>query len=235
MALPDGGLSVALVGADGAGKTTIAGELATRFDQMLDTRRYYLGSKQPSWLSDRLYMAFRAFRRGQRDLAARFGRANLISRVLAGGRQSCLYAHYLSVAIDRYRRQRAGQAAARRGAVVLYDRFPLAASLDGPQIHVAAGGDNGLAARFFTKLEAAVYSRFQPPDLFVVLEVDPATSIRRKPDHNRETIEAKARLLRRLVDEPTSIPARSRLVVVDAGRPLETVVAEVSEIVWASL
>jgi thymidylate kinase len=233
MALPNGGRSLALVGADGAGKTTIAGELAAWLGQMLDTRRYYLGSKQPSWLSDWLYIMFRAFRRGHRDFSARFGPANIVSRVLTGGR-SLLYAHYLSVAVDRYRRQRAGHMAARRGAIVLYDRFPLAASLDGPQIRETAAG-GGLAARSFARLEEAIYRRFQPPDLCVILEVDPDTSISRKPDHNRETIEAKARLLQQLVEKTDSLLAQSHLIIVDAGRPLASVVADVKESVWTNL
>jgi thymidylate kinase len=139
------------------------------------------------------------------------------------------------VAIDRYRRQRAGQIAARRGAVVLYDRFPLAASLDGPQIRETAAGDAGFAARSFARLEEAIYRRFQPPDLCLILEVDPDTSISRKPDHNRETIEAKARLLQQLVEKTDSLLAQSHLVIVDAGRPLASVVADVKESVWTNL
>jgi thymidylate kinase len=235
MIRPAGGLSIALVGADGAGKTTVTGELIAWLGQMLDTHSYYLGSKQPSWLSDWLYIVFRAFRRGQRDFSARFGPSNVASRVLAGWRQTFLYAHYLSVAIDRYRRQQAGQLAARRGAIVLYDRFPLAASLDGSQIREAAAGDLGFPAQFFTKLEEALYRRFQPPDLLVILAVDPDTSISRKPDHQRETVEAKARLLQRLVEKSEPLLAESRLAVVDASRPLASVWAEVREIVWDNL
>jgi thymidylate kinase len=235
MTLPDGGVSLALVGADGAGKTTVASELATWLGQVLDTRRFYLGSKQPSWLSDWLYLIFRVFRRGQRDFSTRFGPANVVSRVLAGGRQSLLYAHYLSVAVDRYRRQRAGQSAALRGAIILYDRFPLAASLDGPQIREAAADDVGSLARPFARLEEAIYGRFQPPDLFFILQVDPDTSISRKPDHNRATIEAKARLLKRLVEKSDPLLAQSRLAIVDAGRPLARVVADMKESVWANL
>jgi thymidylate kinase len=236
MTLPGKGLTIALVGADGAGKTTVGRELKSWLGRMTQLHAYYLGSKQPSRLSDWLYVAFRAGRRAHRGFTARFGEENAIARTLAGGRQACLYAHYLSVGMDRYRRHHTAlQTDVPSGALVLYDRFPLEAPLDGPQIHIAAGGDDGFVARALARREEALYRRFQPPDLFLVLAVDPDISVQRKPDHDRETIEAKARLLRRLVDESDPRLAGSQLVVIDAGQPLDCVLAEAREAIWACL
>ncbi len=233
MTLPGGGLSIALVGADGAGKTTVGRELKSWLGRMVQLHPYYLGSKQPSRLSDWLYTAFRAGRRAHRGFAARFGEENVIARTLAGGRQACLYAHYLSVGSDRYRRHRAAlRSDLPAGGIVLYDRFPLEAPLDGPEIRIAAGGDNGFVARSLAGREEALYRRFQPPDLFLILAVDPDVSVRRKPDHSRETIETKARLLRRLVDESDPRLAGSRLVVIDAAQPLDGVLAQAREAIW---
>lgn len=232
MSVPGGGLSVALLGADGAGKTTVTAALHDRFGRMLETRCYYLGSKQPSRLSDRLYVAFRAFRRGHRSFAAHFGAENVIARTLAGARQALLYAHYLSVGWDRYRRHRRGLRDAERGALVLYDRFPLVAPLDGPVIRQAG---EGRIARAFARREEALYRRFRPPDLLLALVVDPEVSLRRKPDHDREAVEAKARLLGDLIDGVGARPVAGRVVAIDAAQPLPRVLAEAGVAIWNGL
>ena len=232
MTLPGRGVSVGLLGADGAGKTTVAAELTTWLGRMMEVRGYYQGSKQSSAASQGLYLVFRAFRRAHRDWSARFGVGNPAARLLAGARRLFLSAHYLSVGVDRYRRYRAGRRAVARGAVVIYDRFPLIAPLDGPVIRREVGGrgTDGLA-----RLEESLYRRFQPPDAFLVLAVDPEISLRRKPDHDREAIEAKARLLRRLMDDPELGPVAGRKVVIDAGRPLAVVLEDARRSVWGIL
>lgn len=221
------GLAVAFVGADGAGKTTLTNELAGWLGGLLETRRYYQGSKEPSPASNWLYTAFRAGRRAHRAVAARLGEQSLLARPLAVARDACLHAHYLSTALDRYRRNRAGRRAKAEGAVVIYDRFPLTAALDGPQIAAAGGKPAGL----FARLEASLYRRFAPPDLLVILRVDPETSMTRKPDHRREVVESKARFLDRLIACPEQGPT-SRLVVVDANRPYAEVLDQARRAVW---
>lgn len=232
MSLPGGGLSVALLGADGAGKTTVTTTLHDQFGRMLETRRYYLGSKQPSRISDWLYIVFRAFRRGRRSFVARFGAENVVARGLVAVRQSLLYAHYLSIGRDRYRRHRRGLRDAARGALVIYDRFPLVAPLDGPIIRESG---EGWIARAFARREEALYRRFQPPDLLVALVVDPDLSLQRKPDHDREVVETKARLLHELINGQGEHPVAGRIAVIDAAQPLPRVLAEAGAVIWANL
>lgn len=232
MTLPGRGVSVGLLGADGAGKTTVAAELTTWLGRMVEVRGYYQGSKQPSAASRGLYLAFRAFRRAHRDWSAHFGAGNMIARLLAGARRLFLSGHYLSVGIDRYRRHRAGLRAVDRGEVVIYDRFPLIAPLDGPVIRQEVGGRG---TEELSRVEESLYRRFQPPDVFLVLAVDPEISLRRKPDHDREAIEDKARLLKRLIEDPELGPVAGRKVVIDAGRSLAVVLEDARRSVWRIL
>lgn len=231
MTLPERGVSVGLLGADGAGKTTVTAELAAWLGRMLDVRSYYQGSKQPSLLSSGLYVAFRAFRRAHRGWSARRGAGGAGAQLLANARQLFLNAHYLSVGVDRYRRHRAGRRAVERGAIVLYDRFPLVDPLDGPVIR----GRSGDRATGAARLEESLYRRFEPPDAFLVLAADPDVSLRRKPDHDRAAVEGKAELLRRLVEDPALGPVAERAVVIDAGRPLSIVLADARRALWAIL
>lgn len=225
----DGGATIAFVGADGSGKTTLTHELDDSLSSLLETRRYYQGSKEPSPLSRGLYVTFRAGRRAHRAASGRLGEAHPVARALAAGRDACLHAHYLSIGLDRYRRHRAGRREAANGAVVIFDRYPLNAVLDGPQIGVA-GGRNGLLARG----EEALYRRFSPPDLLVILRVAPDVALGRKPDHQREAVEAKIHYLDALNDEPERAPGAT-IRSVDANRPYPDVLAAARQAVWDAL
>jgi thymidylate kinase len=225
----DGGATIAFVGADGAGKTTLTRELNGWLSGLFEARRYYQGSKEPSLLSRWLYVTFRAGRRAHRAASARLGEANPVARGLAAGRDACLHAHYLSVGLDRYRRHRAGRREAANGAVVIFDRYPLNELLDGPQIR-AAGGGNGL----FARCEEALYRRFAPPDRLVILRVAPDVAMSRKPDHRREAVEAKSSYLDALYETPARAPAATTIAI-DANRPYADVLAAARQAVWNAL
>jgi thymidylate kinase len=235
MTLPSGGPTVALVGVDGSGKTTLSHELSNWLAGQTNARLYYLGSKQPSWLSDWLYLAFRAARRGHRSVSRRLGQESPPAKALESVRQGLLYSHYLSVGLDRYRRYRLGRLEAKNGSIVIFDRFPLEAPLDGPETQRAASGRAGMLATALSRLETGLYAKFALPDLLVLLEVSPEVSAQRKPDHPREVIEAKRRTLQALRTRFATLPARQRPEVVNADLPFDDVLAQIKKAIWASL
>ena len=235
MTLPVKGLTVALVGADGAGKTTLCHELARWLSWKLDVRLHYLGSKKPSWLSKRLHLLFRIARRSQRTCSGWFGEKNVISRVALRIQRVLLYSHCLSIGRDRYRRYRIGRRRVANGSIVIYDRFPLIARLDGPQIPSLTDGNRGIVSSIFSKSEHNLYRKFQYPDLLVVLHVKPATSLRRKPDHRRHVIKAKNLLLRNLTDGTAVTPIETNWVHLNADLPFEDVLKRLKQEVWAAL
>ncbi len=231
MSLPGRGLTVALVGVDGAGKSTLAGELSRWLRWKLDAPLHYLGSKQPSVWTNWSYILFRAMRRGHREASAILSEDNLIAKTLLGLRQTFLALHHLSVGHDRVGRYRRGVREAGRGSVVVFDRFPFASPLDGPEIQMM---DGGRLVEWMAKVEQRLYRRFEPVDLLVVLEASPEVSLRRKPDHAPETIRAKGAALAAL---------KSRLetetgwdwVALDADAPLDDVLLQLKGLVWAAL
>jgi thymidylate kinase len=226
---PGDGAMIAFVGADGAGKTTLTHELKGWLCGLLEARRYYQGSKEPSLLTRWLYVAFRGSRRLHRAVNDRWGQDHPASLALAAGRDAWLHTHYLSTALDRYRRHRAGRREASRGTIVIFDRYPLNATLDGPQIR-AISGRAGLLARW----EEAIYRRFSPPDLLVILLVAPEVALSRKPDHSREAVEAKSAYLNALSDEPARAPAAATIAV-NANRPYADVLVESRQAIWNTL
>lgn len=238
-----GGRALALVGADGAGKSTLCDELYRWLSWKLEVHRYYLGSKQPSRRSRVLYLLFRMARRTHSELVPRLGEGNPLVRTVAGVRQTLLHAHQLSIGWDRYRRTVRGARAAADGFLVIYDRFPLAPQLDGPKIHLDAMHDGtGLGrwlARRFAQVERRIYRTMRPPDALLVLDVDPDVSLQRKPDHDRAAVESKSIAIRALVEGMARESATGvrfpNVLCVDANQPYADVVRQMKDEVWRLL
>ncbi len=239
----NGGLTLALVGADGAGKSTMSELLRQWLGWKLDVRSYYLGSKQPSHRSRSLYMLFRMARRSQRTAAQWRGDDRPPASWLAGLRDTLLHAHHLSIGHDRLRRYEDGTKQAMAGSIVVFDRFPLESVsddedfrlLDGPQIAETAGKQPGLLTRALAAAERKVYAAMRLPDFLCVLQVSPDVSLARKPDHQRAPIEAKARAVDELIAMQTSGVDAPNLIPVNADLPLEVVLRQLKERIWQVL
>ncbi|MGE5073593.1 MAG: hypothetical protein ACM3MF_09205 [Anaerolineae bacterium] len=234
MTLPGAGLTIALIGSDGSGKTTLCGLLTKWLSWKMDVHAHYLGSKKPSMASSWLYTAYRLARKGRRGLAERLGQGSIPARLAARLEHALLFSHLLAVASDRHRSYVRGAAKARRGSIVIFDRFPYKAPLDGPEILLRAEGEQGALTRFFAAREEAVYRKFSPADYTIVLQVTPEVSNGRKPDHSLSTIRAKDACIQQLKSELRGKPA-SKWTIQDADLSLEDVLLQLKRKIWAAL
>lgn len=233
-----GGRTIALIGADGSGKSTIAAELTDWLGWKLQVRAYYMGSKEPSIASRWSYTAFRACRRGSRGVARRLGPS--FAAPLSASRDILLALHHLSIARDRRRRHRMAGRDVRSGRIVVFDRYPLEAVgndrqhrlLDGPQIASALEGSMGRLTRALARIEERGYRAFGLPDHLVVLNVDPVIAVDRKPDHLPELLAAKSQAVIELARFAELRHPEVDVINVDASRPLEEVLTEVRSKVW---
>lgn len=232
MTLPDKGLSLAFIGADGAGKSTMSRLISGWLTWKLDVHQYYLGSKQPSWLSSELYLFFRIFRRGHRTISGLLGEQNIFSRMLENIRQALLASHYLSIGFDRYRRYRKGRKNARTGSVVIYDRYPLKAPLDGPVIYQFHAGKKGTILNAFARFEKYLYRKIDCPDYFLVLDISPQAASARKPDHDQAAIEEKIQVLAHLTTAVENNNIRNRVIHINADMQFEEVVFNLKNEIW---
>jgi hypothetical protein len=241
MTAATGGATIAVVGADGAGKSTAAEALAQLLSWKLDTTVSYMGSKAPSRRSRVLYVVFRALRRSHRRVNGSDGAGAAIAPAVGAARDATLALHHLSIGRDRARRCRRGRRAANAGRVVVFDRFPLETLsgdlehrlLDGPQIESVLHGC-GWFARASAALETRMYRRFGLPDQLVVLQVAPEIAVARKPDHEREAIARKGRAAVELADVATAT-TNVRVVRVDANDSRDEVLATIAAQVWHAL
>lgn len=235
MSLPKGGLMIALVGVDGSGKSTLSSALTDWLSWKIDTPYYYLGSKQPSVWTKWSYVFFRIARRSHREFSTKFGEDNLFSSTLINLRQIFLALHYLFVGYDRHRRYQLAKREAGKGSVVIFDRFPFQAPLDGPEIHLIDNGRLNPISRTLSRMEQNLYRKFEYVDLLILLNVTPETSLQRKPDHPRETIQAKNIALDEVQSRLAKEPEPRNWVVIDAERSLDDVLLHVKRLVWAAL
>jgi thymidylate kinase len=249
MTLP-GGFEIAVVGVDGAGKSTVIAHLAKWLSWRLSVRTIYMGSSQPS--------VFTSLVKGVSKLAGRLhtGVSRLFGkRSPAAGLSASLYTllaslRYLSEGRDRYQRFQAGRSAVQEGMIVIYDRYPLEnarifnRTVDGPRI---ASLETGKASRIIKKLsrvEQELYRKIQPPQHLVILHVSPEVSQARKPEHKREQIEAKSQAMESISAAVSTLnggthsgengraPGSSDQLVIDTDQPLEKVVLLVKSAVW---
>lgn len=221
-----GGRIVAVIGADGAGKSTLVGELHKWLSWKLKTHVLYMGSQQPSAATRLALLGYRAARKANRLWAG-----------FTGPMQLCLNLVHLSVGRDRCRRYTTAKRLAGQGAIVLCDRYPLDAiwrvmdglPMDGPRIAVEAGPQMGRLARRLSEIEQALYRKIAPPDHIVALHVSPQVSLQRKPDHDPDMIFAKSRALKQM-DR-----AGLQVIDIDADLPAEQVLLQVKTALWKLL
>ncbi|WP_091325812.1 hypothetical protein [Geodermatophilus ruber] len=226
-----GGSVVAVVGGDGAGKSTLTNGLAGWLGGAFDTRVVHMG-KPP---------------RGPANLVVKGAltaarRAGLLPGWLPNyptpaehrgrfpGHAWLLW--QLVTATDRRRQHRRVRSLAGRGVLVVCDRFPVdqVTRMDGPRTRwVPTEGVPALARRL-VRAEQRAYAAIAPPDLLVVLRVDPDTAVARKLG----------------VDPAEFVRPRSAevfaadwhatgAVVLDAARPADDVLAQARSAVWANL
>lgn len=217
--------TVALIGPDGAGKTTVARRLPEVLPMPVEYVYMGVNPDSSSHLlpTTRLVHAVKRARgtdsdtAGPRDPAAveRPARGPA-RRAVRFVRSSLRLANRLA---EEWHRQLVAWRHVRRGTVVVFDRHFFA---DYYAYDVAHPGRRSLTRR----LHGLVLSRLYPqPDLVVYLDAPPEVLFARKGEGTVES------LARRREDYRDLAGVMKNFVIVDAGRPLGEVTAEVAEVV----
>jgi thymidylate kinase len=226
---------IALIGVDGAGKSTMAAELTDWLSWRIHVPFYYLGSKQPSVWTEWSYLLFRIARRGHRELSNLLGEGHWLPLRLVRLRQTLLAAHYLFVGRDRHQRYLRAKEEVAGGAVVIFDRYPFTSPLDGPEIEFIDGGRLNPLTKRMARWERELYQAYEPVDLLILLEISPEAAQWRKPDHALATIRSKHSALAGVKAKLKLEAERWDWVCIDAGATPEEVSLEIKRSVWVAL
>jgi thymidylate kinase len=221
-------LTAALIGPDGAGKTTIIAALPDVLD--VPVKSIYMGvSLESSGLMLPTTRLVRALRRargvdGERTDAARPNQARsneraVASRTAAGVRAALRLANWLG---EEWLRQLVAWHYKRKGNLVLFDRH----FFFDYYLHdvVRDGADPPLTRKIHGFLLQHLYPK---PDLVVCLDAPVDVLLARKPEETVESLERRRQEYR----DVRSLLGGESLVVVDTNRPLEEVTSEVAAVI----
>ena len=233
-----GGLSIAFVGADGAGKSTTINAIKKWLSWKMDTQVVYMGSGQETTsLSQFVKFIRRLIGRIQKAFSLILGEKNFIPTTIGQLYRLTENYYHLTLAQTRYQRYLAGRRRAAQGAIVIYDRYPLIGihqvmskdlpPMDGPRIAWSCQNQamNGITKRL-SLAEEQFFKQITPPEYLVLLHVTSEVSQQRKPDHHREHVEIKIQAIEAMNRQGLKI------IDIDATRPLDKTLRKIKHELW---
>lgn len=225
------GAMVAIMGGDGSGKSTALAVLERWLGAEFDVRLVHLG--KPKW-SATTY-AVRAALKGVTLIICFLASASRLSPLR---RLLTLVSTYrpliwlVCTARDRNRAYRRARRFTLAGGLALCDRYPhpRLTSMDVPRIAGVLGSrPESRIERTMVRLEEHYHRSIVPPDLLVVLRVDPEIAVKRKTNENPDSVRMRGA-------EIWNVDWRGAGAhVVDASQPEEAVARELKALVWATL
>jgi len=220
-----GGLVIALIGADGAGKSTLAKDMTKWLGWKLDVSRIYFGSgegfpliirKVMTWYKAIIYRIFQF--RSPKNIDS-----NLFYHLL-----TVLYA--LSLAQAKYIKVRKVYRARNKGMVVICDRYPqdqFAGFNDGPLLSDL--NKLGFPWDILANWERHIYKKMLKniPDLVIKLNVDSEIAMNRKQDTTKDILIKKISAVKDLAFNPVT-----DVISIATNEKYENVSKEIKTAIW---
>jgi thymidylate kinase len=217
-------ISVAIIGPDGAGKSTIS-DLLEREPMPAPVKRIYMGvNLEASSLmlpTTRLALTVKRLRGRRSDMVApsQSPAAETGSPARRAAKGATRAVRLLLWLAEEWFRQAVAEYHRRRGSIVVFDRHFYA---DYYHFDVAAEGRRSLSSRVHGRLLKTVYPK---PDLVICLDAPGQVLYDRKHEASVEWLE------RRRAQYLQLASALPNFVVVDVDRPLDTVTREVATVI----
>ena len=225
-----GGLTLAFLGSDGAGKSSAIAEIHRWLREFMDVRVFYLGSGDGSSSLLRLPLKWCLEFAKKRKLVKtsnNFSDSSLKevgNRKLSLARKLWIYA----LSTERIGKLLAASRCRLRGYVVLTDRYPQAefpGLCDGPRLP----DDTGFAGK--KEAECFRLAGLCPPDLVVKLIVPPEVAVRRKP--GEVDFETSRNLTERV--KQIRFSSHTECVEIDAAQKQEAVWLAIKNAIWNAM
>ncbi|NUQ64907.1 MAG: nucleotidyltransferase family protein [Pirellulales bacterium] len=239
--LATGGAVVAIMGGDGAGKSTAIDALYSWLSKDLRTAKIHMGKPAWSWTTKFVRSILKTGNwLGLYPVEASFEKTLLQKSAVSPAYPWLL--REVCRARDRYRTYAKARRLAAQGGLVILDRFPhaLVHLMDGPQTErfLARLSDSpergqwirtqptSRLARALVPLEESYYRRIAPPELLIVLRVDPEIAVRRKTGEDSASVRQRCGEIWEADWEST------RAHVIDASLPPAEVLSQIKSLLW---
>ncbi|MES2649748.1 MAG: hypothetical protein V4717_22915 [Bacteroidota bacterium] len=239
-----GGLIVAIIGADGSGKSTVINNLHQTFKKKMDIYKIYfgMGGGRMSWYRYMLRKLKQFTSVLKRNTVSRSNKSGIAASIVeknfssktatsfTGNFFKCLEA--LMVAIEKKANLQKMQVAKKKGMLVLCDRFPQNSVVgynDGPALTDYKNSGN-IIWRSIAKLEAKMYDSFaaSSPDILFKLVADARVIEARKPGQTSiEILKKKIEGIKNL-----QFNASCKVITINAEEPLEEVLKTIKKNIW---
>jgi len=224
----NGGLFIAIVGGDGAGKTTLIDELNQWLSGKFEVKKLHIGKPTWSWTTT----ALRGILKIGTLLHLYIFEGDIYEQSLKPHNYPW-FIRAVCTARDRYLTYLEARRFSSNGSLVLCDRYPLPGfmKMDGPQCETAKSASKipGQFLEFLVSKEKYYYNQIQIPDLLVVLKVDPETAVQRKVDETESSVRARAGEVWDL--DWKKLPA----VEINANLPKAEALSQIKTLVWEHL
>ena len=242
--LERGGAMIALVGGDGAGKSTAADGLSVWLSQFFPVTKVHLGKPPLSWTT----IAVRGVLKVGQLLGLYPVESSFRETLKQQSPVSPGYPWLLRETLrarDRHLIYKKARRFAAHGGISLLDRFPLpqVTLMDGPRTErflnqlsdrPAAGQRlrprrSSRFARWLVGREETYYRQASPPDVLVVLRVAPETAVQRKGEEDPAFVWERNQEIWDQDWEHTEVH------VIDGGQSQTEVLAELKALLWSEL
>lgn len=214
------GVVIAIIGQDGAGKSTISNEIKEWLSWKVDVKKAYLGSGEHyhSW---------------QKKVINLLERSDHV--VLRGIRFNAALSNLSSLARHTYKTVLKARKFADKGGVVILDRFPqiqYEGINDGPKICMMLKKTSNQVLKTYIQSYALLEEKYLKkavkimPDLIVKLILPVEISLKRKPEENASVVRRKHDIVEKLKFEG------STCICVDATMPYEDEIIKIHNSIW---
>jgi thymidylate kinase len=226
--MTSGGLFIAIVGGDGAGKTTLVYELFRWLSEKFEVEKLHMGKPRWSWTTIVL--------RGILKIGTVLHLYPFEGDIYEESFQPHGFPWFIRAmctARDRYLTYMRARRLSSNGKLVICDRFsfPGFMEMDGPegQRAIAYLKKTSWLHSLLAKVEMSYYKQIKLPDLLIVLKVKPEIAVRRKKDESGESVQARCAEVWKLDWTEKSA------FVVDASLPKAEVISQVQTLIWSHL
>ncbi len=219
----NGGALIAIIGGDGAGKTTCVNEIYGWLSKKFETKRCHLGKPPKSFFT----LLIAGLLKVKNKFDSIVGDSETEAKV--GLLQNL---RWICTARDRFRLYRKIRRLASNGAIVICDRYPVSniSLMDSPKIKIESGDEKSSKGTYLlSRIENYYYRQIISPDYMFVLRVEPYIAVVRKTDESRTHVFTRS-------SELWNINWRGEPVrLIDAGRELAEVLNDLRQSIWKIL